>query len=137
VAAVPPRARSGAKGKPSSARVDARAELTREQQWTRLWSIARYDLQLTSQEFYSLTPRQLDALIKRRERETQEREFLFAQLASVTANFGFHAPKEPISTKDFMPSEWARGNVKVVKRKRMTKKRRAEVARKVAALFGC
>ncbi len=35
-----------------------------------------------------------------------------------------------------MPSEWAKGNVKATKRKRMTKKLRAEAAAKVARLFG-
>jgi hypothetical protein len=34
--------------------------------WTLLWSIARYDLGLTNEEFLELTPRQMDALIKRR-----------------------------------------------------------------------
>jgi hypothetical protein len=101
----------------------------------RLWSIARYDLSLSSEEFYSITPRQLDALIKRRERETQEREFMLAQLTSYLINFSMCRPKKAVSPRDFMPSEWAKTPPKP-KRVRMTKKRRAEVAAKIARLFG-
>lgn len=79
--------------------------IARERQWLRLWSVARYDLRLSDRQFYALTPRQLDALLKRRERETAEREFLFGQLASCVVNFGFCQPKEPAKPSDFMPSQ--------------------------------
>jgi hypothetical protein len=55
-----------------------------------------------------LTPRQLDALVKRHERATQEREFLFAQMTSCIVNFSMVRPQEPVSAADFMPSEWAK-----------------------------
>jgi hypothetical protein len=70
--------------------------------------VARYDLGINSDEFYSLTPRQLDALVKRHERATQEREFLFAQMTSCIVNFSMARPKEPASAADFMPSEWTK-----------------------------
>lgn len=70
--------------------------------------MGRYDLGLTSEEFYTLQPRQLDALIKRHEREKQETEFLSAQIASCIVNFSMAHPKKPLQPRDFMPSEWAK-----------------------------
>jgi hypothetical protein len=80
--------------------------------------VARYDLRLSSDEFYALTPRQLDGLAKRHQRATEEREFLFAQLASCVVNFSMCHPKDPVKASDFMPSEWVK-KVQPVKRKRM------------------
>lgn len=73
-----------------------------------MWSFARKRLHLSSDEFYELTPRQLDALVRQHERAIQEEEFLFGQLASLFVNFSMSHPKEPVSAKDFMPSEWAK-----------------------------
>lgn len=70
--------------------------------------MALYDLGLTPEQFYDCTPRQLDALIKRHERAKQETEFLFAQLTSCVVNFSMSRPKEPVSPKDLMPSEWSK-----------------------------
>lgn len=70
--------------------------------------MARYDLGLSSAEFYSLQPRQLDALISRYERDKHGTEFLFAQLGCLVANFSQARPKEPIEPRDLMPSEWAK-----------------------------
>lgn len=69
--------------------------------------MARHDLGLSSEEFYSLQPRQLDALIKRHERGKQETEFLFAQLGCLVANFSMARPKDAIQPRDLMPSQWA------------------------------
>jgi hypothetical protein len=98
--------------------------------WLQLWSHVRIDLGLTDEEFYDLTPRQIDALSKRfRDRATErasEQEFLFAQLTTYVVNFSHWPPKEPASPKDFMPSEMRRRAME--KPKRMTRKRRQEVA---------
>jgi hypothetical protein len=92
-----------------------------------MWSIARYDLNLTSDEFYALTPRQFNALLKRKEHADTMREFLFGQLASVTANFSMARPKKPTTPQDFMPSQW-----KSTKPKRRTKR---TIARKLNSIF--
>lgn len=70
--------------------------------------MARHDLGLSSEEFFSLQPRQLDALVKRHDRAKQENEFLFAQLGSLVVNFSMSRPKESIQPKDLMPSQWAK-----------------------------
>jgi hypothetical protein len=70
--------------------------------------MARFDLYLSSDEFYELTPRQLDALIKRHERSMWNNEFLFAQLTSCVVNFSMSHPKKALEPRDFMPSEWAK-----------------------------
>lgn len=69
--------------------------------------MARFDLGLSSEEFYDLQPRQLDAMIKRWERSEKAAEFMVAQHTACTVNFSMARPKEPVSAKDFMPSEWA------------------------------
>jgi hypothetical protein len=84
-----------------------------------LWSVARYDLRLSSAEFYRLTPRQLDALIKRQEHGIRHSEFMLAQLTACVANFSMSHPKKPVDAKDFMPSEWA----KVAEKEPKAKKR--------------
>lgn len=70
--------------------------------------MARYDLGLTSDEFFDCTPRQLDAMVQRHERAKQETEFLFAQLTSCVVNFSMARPKKALEPKDLMPSEWAK-----------------------------
>ena len=91
-----------------------------------MWAVARYDLGLTSEEFFRLTPRQYDALLKRREYETQQAEFLFAQLTSYFINFSMCHPKDPTKPRDFMPSMW--GNPEPpAKRVKLTKKKQKEV----------
>lgn len=95
--------------------------------WLQMWSIARYDLSLTSDEFYALTPRQFDALLKRKEHADTIQEFLFGQLASVAANFSMSRPKNPTTPQDFMPSQW-----KPTKPKRRT---RRTIARKLNSIF--
>jgi hypothetical protein len=93
----------------------------------RLWSIARFDLRLSSDEFFEMTPRQLDALIKREERKERDNEFMLGQLTAVVGNFSMSRPKDPLKATDFMPSEWAK-NTPPIKPKRTTAKQRKEVA---------
>lgn len=58
-----------------------------------------------------MTPRMLDALLKRKERDQWNRELLFGQLASIFTNHSMSPPKKAASPSDFMPSE-------ILKRKR-------------------
>jgi hypothetical protein len=100
--------------------------------------VARYDLRLSDEDFYALTPRQFDALLKRKRVETVNQEFLAAQLTSWVANTGFRAADKPTKAQDFMPSEWARttrSSTHSDKRTRMTKKRRAEIADSIRSMF--
>jgi hypothetical protein len=100
------------------------------------WSVARYDLGLSDDDFYALTPRQLDALLKRKKVETSANEFMFAQLTSWVANTGFRTAEKPTAARDFMPSEWGKTPAKAaLKRVRMTKKRRAAVANQIRSMF--
>lgn len=74
----------------------------------RFWALARYDLRLSDAEFCAITPRQLDALLKRRRVETECTELLFGQLTSWIANTGFRTAEKPTTPTDFMPSQWAK-----------------------------
>lgn len=95
--------------------------------------MARFDLRLSSDEFFALTPRQLDALIQRHERQTQGREFLFAQLCSCIVNFSMTAPEKRVKPADFMPSQWAHQAAK--KPKRRTRKEIAAECRDVMQML--
>jgi hypothetical protein len=68
--------------------------------------VARYDLGLSSEEFFDCTPRQLEALVKRFERAQEHKDFMLAQNTAYTINFSMAAPKKPVSPRDLMPSEW-------------------------------
>jgi hypothetical protein len=67
-----------------------------------LWSSARYDLHLTDAEFWSLTPRQLSALLRRHKQALDRTNYLTGMIASVTANFSMAHPTPPLSASDFM-----------------------------------
>jgi hypothetical protein len=70
-----------------------------------LWSFARLELGLDTDEFYALTPRWFDALCRRHEQMTEDSEFMIAQLTSCVVNFSMGAPKEPVHPRDLMPSQ--------------------------------
>ena len=123
------------RNKGRSARKSAKDTLTKDQQWERLWSLARYDLRLSTEEFYAMTVGQLDALIRRRERDIQEREFLFGQLASCTVNFSMGRPKDPVQPRDFMPSEWRHQKETQAPRKRRRRQLIATEIRGVMEAF--
>jgi hypothetical protein len=93
--------------------------------WMNFWSTAVYDLELSSDEFYDLTPRQFDALLKRHKSRTEQNEFMFGQLTSWIANTGFRTTKEPTTPFDFMLSKQRqKAAAPPPKRVRMTAKRR-------------
>lgn len=86
-----------------------------------MWAIARYDLHISSDDFYSLTPRKFDALIKRLERAQQHSDYMLAQIVSYGVNFSMCHPKDSVRPEDFMPGEWAKPQPKL-HRTRMTRK---------------
>lgn len=51
-----------------------------------------------------MTPRKLDALIKRLEHRQQHEDMMLAQIAQVTANFSFRGPEKPYPLDAFMPT---------------------------------
>ena len=108
------------KGKVASERPTPPKSPTKDQQWERLWSLARYDLGLSTEEFYDLTSGQLDALMRRREREIEESEFMSAQIAACVVNFSMSRPEKAVSTVEFMPSHFRR---KQERAKRVDRKR--------------
>jgi hypothetical protein len=93
-------------------RVDARARLLETPYasgavrapliWLEAWSIARYDLRLTDDEWLDMTPRQLHALRLRQIEQLQHSELMPGMIASVTANFSMIKPEPPFSAESFM-----------------------------------
>ncbi len=66
------------------------------------WAIARYDLELTDEEWLEMTPRQLQALRSRHLHAQQREELLMGIVASTTANFSFCRPERPLTPEQFM-----------------------------------
>jgi hypothetical protein len=100
-----------------------------------LWATARYDLRLSDAEFYALTPREFDALVKRDKRHTEHEEYMFAQLTAVVMNTGFRSREEPAQPKDYMPSQW-RKTPASKSSEALTDDRRAEIANRLDRMFG-
>jgi hypothetical protein len=65
--------------------------------------MARVVLRISDDEFFSYTPREFYVLIDQHDIQTQHTEFLFAQIVSYQINYGFCTPKQPVTTKEFMP----------------------------------
>lgn len=47
-----------------------------------MWAVARYDLGLTEEEFFDITPAQFFALVKRKNIETKEQDYRSGVIAS-------------------------------------------------------
>ena len=100
-----------------------------------MWSTAVYDLALTPEYFYSITPRMYRQLMESRKAAIWRQEYMLGQLTACVVNFGFRRPKKALEPEAFMPSEWGKkGGVKL-KRERMTRRKRERIASKVCALF--
>lgn len=110
------------------------AEQSEEALWLGLWSVARYDLGLSEQEFWALSPKKYDALLRRRKSALERNEVMLAQIAQVGVNFGYRAPKEAVKLKEFMLPGWGESR-RAEKRLRMTQKRRNHIADHWRAFF--
>lgn len=79
-----------------------------------MWSAARIDLGLSSEEFWGLCPRQLLALLKRQKLQLHRAEFGPAMITATLVNL-VQRPKKPASPMDFMPSMQRKGPRKPAK----------------------
>lgn len=105
-----------------------------------MWSSAVYNLRLSDDAFYALTPRKFDALQKRHKYQTESNELLFGQLTSWVANTGFKSCDKPTTIEDFMPSQWQKKANKTEDKPHTVKRRKraiiAQEVRQVLAAFG-
>ena len=67
-----------------------------------MWAIGRFDLRLSEEEFWKLSPRQLVALLDRANREQEWQNYRAALVASVIANTVASKGKS-YKPEDFMP----------------------------------
>jgi hypothetical protein len=63
-------------------------------------------------------------------RRRREREIMLAQLTAAVVNSGICRPGEPVSTRDYMPSEWAKqaAHEAVPESEELAEQRRQEIA---------
>ncbi len=99
--------------------------------------MARYDLKLTDEQFYELTPRQLDALVKRREYDAEKQEYLFARLTACVVNYSIRHPEEWITVDELMPPGFVQNKPKKRYRKPTKKQLRqaADQIRQIAKFY--
>ena len=108
-----------------------------------LWSIGRYDLRLSESEFWALTPRQFDALLKRVEYHREHRELLNGVCTSALVNTSSvyksamctDNPPGMTSPADFMPSR-AHHETEPKEVEPMTDEQRARVDATIRSFFG-
>jgi hypothetical protein len=93
-----------------------------------------YDLRLTAEEFYDLTPRQFRALCERRRLEREHLELLIGINTSATVNTSMAAPKQAKVPTDFMPSRY-RTKTKPTKKPRANRKSEQALADDIRAAF--
>lgn len=75
--------------------------------WHQLWAIGRYDLGLSDEEFWRLTPAQFAALCDRMEAEREHAEYCAALVASTVANCNRAEGVEPFEPGLFMRGKHA------------------------------
>ena len=68
--------------------------------WETLWSVGRFDLRLTEEEFWGLVPRQFVALMERRHQAVLRHEFTAGAICSAV----FNSRGVKSKPTDFMPS---------------------------------
>lgn len=68
-----------------------------------LWTIARYNLGLSTEEFYSLTPRQFHLLNEAHRKSLVHREMIQAYTTAAIINYSLGAPETPAQPVDFIP----------------------------------
>lgn len=107
--------------------------------WYPLWAVARHDLQITDEEFWSLTPRTLLLLLDRRHEAMEYQLYGHALTCSVLANVNRDPDKrdDPFTPRDFLPSlkEAAAAEPTDEERKKRVGELRAKAA-VIAAAFG-
>ena len=69
-----------------------------------MWAQARYDLGLTTEEFWRLTPRMYHMLFARHREALLHREMVAAFTTAAVVNFSMGAPKQPVPPVRFMPN---------------------------------
>jgi hypothetical protein len=72
--------------------------------WLAMWAIARYDFQLSDDDFWKLTFAEYDALMRRRNLDREWQDFHAGLICSVLANVNRNpqTKPEPFTPQDFM-----------------------------------
>lgn len=74
--------------------------------WHALWAVGRYDLRLSEDEFWSLTPAMLDALMVRLEAERDHAEYCAGLVASQVYNVNLGEDGQPVDATAYMSEKW-------------------------------
>lgn len=69
-----------------------------------MWAAAVYDLGLTTEQFYTLTPRQFSLLMDAHRKRLAHTEMVHAFTTAAVINYAFSSPEKPVQPSDFMPN---------------------------------
>ena len=100
--------------------------------WLDLWAFARIRMGLSKEEFFSLTPR---AFVKMHDVWLDAQRDVHRMIALLRVdmiNHSFYRPAKPLELADLMP---APGGRPPVKKRRLTRKFRCEIADRFRAIF--
>lgn len=97
-----------------------------------LWAIGRYDLHLSDDEFWSLSPVKYFALYERWERELDHADFMLAQICSVMWN-SFRSKGKALKATDFMTY---RRKDKTQQKRRQSVEEQMAIAKAITIAFG-
>lgn len=73
--------------------------------WLTMWAVGRYDLGLTEEEFWGLTPRQYVALLERHEEAMEWEDYRMGVIASTIVNMLKAKGGKTFKPEDFMPTK--------------------------------
>ncbi len=76
--------------------------------WPEAWAMAHENLRLTDREWLDLTPKLLQALLRRHIENLRQWELMFGMVIANNANYSQLAPKEPLRADAFMLHPWAK-----------------------------
>jgi len=103
--------------------------------WLDLWAFARVRMGLKKDEFFALTPRGFFKMHDAWVDGQREMHRMVALLRVDMINHSLYRPSKPLELADLMPAASAR-RATIPRRRRLTKKLRAEIADRMRQVFG-
>jgi hypothetical protein len=128
-------AQAGRRIKKLTAGSDPGEQVPYDEFWRDLWSVGIYQLHLSEDAFWSMTPRQYGALREQHKVRVRHEELLTAIIATSVVNTSMVAPEKPAPFTAFMPSEWAKAQAKKPRKKRVSKAEHAFINSKIRSFM--
>lgn len=70
--------------------------------WSHIWSVARYDLGMSDDEFWRMTPREFGAVVKRRVFDIERQDYRAALICATLVNINRKKGSRPVRPEAFL-----------------------------------